>query len=85
LLDAAVLGDATGRATEAAAYRAAADAMKTNLNQYLWDAKANTYLGGINTDGSLPAVTCHAAMIALTCGIVPSNRIADVRSYFLAN
>ena len=70
---------------EAAAYRAAADDLKTNFNQYLWDATAKTYLGGINADGSLRAVTCHAAMIALTSGIVPANRIADVRAYFLAN
>ncbi len=85
LLDAALLGDATGRTAEAANYRAAAEALRTSFNQYLWDPAVNTYFGGINADGSTRAATCHAAMIALDRGIVPTDRLAGTRAYFLAN
>ncbi len=85
LLDAAILGDATGRTSEAANYRAAADALRTSFNQHLWDPAANTYFGGINADGTTRAATCHAAMIALDRGIVPADRLDDARAYFLAN
>ncbi len=94
LLDAAILGDAIGKTTEAAGYRAAAATLQTNFNTYLWDATNGTYIGGLDVNGNVvsknnsgtafsPTSTAHAAMITLDRGIVPSNRVASVRQYFL--
>jgi alpha-L-rhamnosidase len=83
LLDAALLADVIGRASEAGAYRKDAEALKAKFNKHLWDAKSGSYVGGLNEDGSPTGLTCHAAMLALDRGIVPPDRVESVTKYFL--
>ena len=51
---------------------------------HLWNAPAGTYNSGFVQD-KLLGPTAHAALLALDRGVVPPERVASVRQWFLAN
>jgi alpha-L-rhamnosidase len=84
LLDSAYLGNAIAAGAQSASYLEDATNLATAFDQDLWNASAGTYNSGI-LSGQTLGPTTHAALIALDRGIVPSNRLASVQSWFLAN
>jgi hypothetical protein len=84
LNDSAYLGNAIGSNAQATAYSQAATNLATAFDQDLWNFTAGTYNSGI-LNGTTLGPTTHAALIALDRGIVPTNKIASVRNWFLAN
>jgi len=65
-------------------YEQEAQALAAAINQYLWNEQAKTYQSGFVKDAVL-GPTAHAALLALDRGVVPPERIASVRHWFLAN
>ena len=84
LNDSAYLGNAIGLNPQASSYSHAATNLATAFEQKLWNASASTYNSGI-LNGQTLGSTTHAALIALDRGIVPTNHLASVRNWFLAN
>jgi len=84
LKDSAYLGNAIGQKAQAKYYSRAAVNLATAFDRDLWNAGAGTYNSGILNSQNLGPTT-HAALIALDRGIVPSNKVASVRNWFLAN
>src|ERR1039458_5082517 len=84
LNDSAYLGNAIGLNPQASSYSQAATNLATAFEQKLWNASASTYNSGI-LNGQTLGSTTHAALIALDRGIVPTNHLASVRNWFLAN
>jgi alpha-L-rhamnosidase len=84
LNDSAYLGNVIGQTTQATTYSQAATNLAAAFEQNLWNASAGTYNSGILNDQTLGPTT-HAALIALDRGIVPTNHLASVRNWFLAN
>lgn len=84
LNDSAYLGNVIGSNAQARAYSQAATNLATAFEQNLWNASAGTYNSGI-LNGQTLGPTTHAALIALDRGIVPTNHLASVRNWFLAN
>jgi len=65
-------------------YEQDALALAAAINKHLWNEQARTYQSGFVKDALL-GPTEHAALLALDRGIVPPERIAGVRQWFLAN
>ena len=61
-----------------------AQALAAAINLHLWNDQAKTYHSGFVKDALL-GPTAHAALLALDRGVVPPDRIASVRQWFLAN
>lgn len=84
LNDSAYLGTAIGSNAQATVYSQAATNLAAAFEQNLWNAPVGTYNSGI-LNGTTLGPTTHAALIALDRGIVPTNKVASVRNWFLAN
>jgi hypothetical protein len=82
LRDAAWLADKIGE--DGDLYQKTADALATAFNATLWDERAQAYSAGFLEGEKLPP-SVHAQLIALYGGIVPPERIAATRAWFLAN
>ncbi len=84
LRDAAYLGGVVNQTTQANAYTAAADALYSTYNAQLWNASEQAYSAGY-LNGSKLGPTVHAQLMALYSGIVPADRVAATRAWFVAN
>ena len=78
--DASYLGQVVGGKS----YEQEAQTLAAAINQQLWNEQARTYQSGFVKDALL-GPTAHAALLALDRGVVPPERIAGVRQWFLAN
>ena len=65
-------------------YAKTADALHAAFNQQLWNSGEGAYHAGFLKDERL-APTVHAQLIALHCGLVPDDRKASTRKWFLAH
>jgi alpha-L-rhamnosidase len=81
LNDSAYLATAQREVAAATAYHAEADALQAAFQKNLWDEAAGTYAGAVAETGISAAPTEHAAMIALLCGIVPTERRGSVGNW----
>jgi alpha-L-rhamnosidase len=84
LRDAAYLGAIANESTQTKTYSTAADALHTAYNARLWNADKQAYSAGFHKDGKL-GPTVHAQLLALYSGLVPDDRLAATRAWFLAN
>ena len=84
LRDAAYLAGVANQTTQANAYTAAADALHSAYNAQLWNATEQAYSAGY-LNGSKLGPTVHAQLMALYSGLVPADRLAATRAWFLAN
>ncbi len=82
LRDAAWLAQRIGE--NGALYQKTADALVTAFNAALWDERAQAYSAGFLDEEKLPP-SVHAQLMALYGGIVPPERLAATRTWFLAN
>jgi Bacterial alpha-L-rhamnosidase 6 hairpin glycosidase domain/Bacterial alpha-L-rhamnosidase C-terminal domain len=82
LCDAAWLAGRIGE--DGARYRNAADALASAFNAALWDDRAQAYSAGFLEGEKLPP-SVHAQLMALSSGLVPPERLAPARAWFLAN
>lgn len=80
LRDAAFLGRVAGEDR----YGREADELAAAINRQLWNAEAGTYNSGFVQE-KLLGPTAHAALLALDRGVVPPERVAGTRQWFLAN
>ena len=65
-------------------YEQEARELAAAINRHLWNEQARTYQSGFVKDALL-GPTAHAALLALDRGVVPPERIASVRQWFMAN
>ena len=65
-------------------YAKAADSLRAAFNQHFWNSGEGAYHAGFLKD-ELFAPTVHAQLIALHCGLVPDDRKASTRKWFLAH
>lgn len=84
LRDAAYLGAIVNETSQTNTYNAAADALHTAYNAQLWNADEQAYSAGFHDGGKL-GPTVHAQLMALYSGLVPADRLAATRAWFLAN
>ncbi|MCB1133679.1 MAG: hypothetical protein KDN05_21350, partial [Verrucomicrobiae bacterium] len=84
LRDAAWLAVEIGEAAQAAAYTTAADSLAKACNELLWDEREQAYSAGFLDGEKLPP-SVHAQLMALYGGIVPPERLAATRAWFLRN
>ena len=84
LRDAAWLAGEIGETHLAATYTGAADSLAKAYNALLWDENAQAYSAGLH-DGARFPPSVHAQLMALYGGIVPADRQAATRAWFLAN
>jgi autotransporter-associated beta strand protein len=84
LRDAAYLAGVASQTTQANAYTAAADALFSAYNTQLWNASEQAYSAGY-LSGSKLGPTVHAQLMALYSGLVPADRLAATRAWFVAN
>ena len=73
-----------GPAKDGKSYEQEAQALAAAINRHLWNEQAKTYQSGFVKDSVL-GPTAHAALLALDRGVVPPERIASVRQWFLTN
>ena len=62
----------------------AAAALAAAINRELWNTAEGTYDSGFVNDRRY-GPTAHAALLALDRGVVPAERVAGARTWFLAN
>jgi hypothetical protein len=84
LRDAAHLARVVEDPGQAAIYQAAAESLATRYSHLLWDENQQAYSAGFLDGGKLPP-SVHAQLMALSCGIVPQERLAATRGWFLAH
>lgn len=84
LVDAGYLLLALGEKEQALAYSRAAEKLKTAYNAHYWNTEEGAYNAAFIGD-KIFGPTAHAQLIALDRGLVPENRTAPVRNWFLAN
>ena len=84
LRDAAYLAGVASQTTQGNAYTAAADALHSAYNTQLWNATEQAYSAGFYS-GSKLGPTVHAQLLALYSGLVPADRLAATRAWFVAN
>jgi hypothetical protein len=82
LRDAESLALALGEKQAAASYGQAAADLFAAFNRELWDDPAQAYSAGF-MDKSRLGPTVHAQLMALHCGLVPEERRAPARAWFL--
>jgi hypothetical protein len=82
LRDAAWLAGRIGE--NGAIYQNAADTLASAFNAALWNEREHAYSAGFLDGEKLPP-SVHAQLMALYSGIVPPERLAAVRRWFLAN
>ncbi len=82
LRDAAWLAERIGE--NGAIYEKSADAIATAFNAALWDDRAQAYSAAFLDGEKLPP-SVHAQLMALYSGVVPPERLAATRAWFLAN
>ncbi len=75
LLDAAFLADATGHPAMAATYRTRAAALKTAINQYLFNAQTGVYDISTTQRGY---ISQDANAFAVLYGIAPTDKVASI-------
>jgi hypothetical protein len=80
LKDSAYLGRVVGENR----YEQEATDLAGAINRHLWNAQAGSYNSGFVQD-KLLGPTAHAALLALDRGVVPPDRLAGARQWFLAN
>lgn len=73
-----------GEKQKAVEYLLAAQQLKTSFNKELWNDKEIAYNSAFIND-TLYGPTVHSQLIPLQYGLVPSNREASARQWFLAN
>jgi hypothetical protein len=78
------LASLIGESRQATEYQRYAEELKTAVNKVLWNEKEKAYNSAF-LNGKLYAPTVHAQLIPLHYGLVPENRQADVRKWFMAN
>jgi alpha-L-rhamnosidase len=69
---------------QAAEYQQAAEELKTAFNQVFWNKNEKAYNSALRNN-KVYSPTVHAQLIPLHYSLVPENRQADVRKWFLAN
>ena len=84
LCDAADLGTAIGEKNQTEDYAKQAVELAAAYNKHLWNATEAAYNSAIYQGKNL-APTAHAQLLALDRGIVPADRVASVRKWFLSN
>ncbi len=84
LIDSRYLADVMGEKTTAGLYSRAAEELKTAYNKQFWNETQGAYNSAFLRD-TIFAPTVHAQLIALNRGLVPEDREASVRKWFLAN
>jgi hypothetical protein len=84
LRDATYLGGILNEIEQSNAYTAAADSLFKTFNAELWNPEELAYSAGYLKDARLGA-TVHAQLMALYSGVVPADRVASTRAFFLAN
>ena len=84
LLDADYLGRALGQNPPATVYAQAAAELGAAYNQQFWNEAEGAYNSAFRGE-QLLGPTAHAQLLALDRGLVPQNRVAAVRKWFLAN
>jgi len=83
-LDAAFLASVTGDNIAEKEYKKMAGELFKSYNDYLWIPSKQTYSSGLS-DGKQLMPTSHAALMALNRGLVPGERIRQVKEYLFAN
>ena len=78
------LASLIGESRQSTEYQRYAEELKTAINKELWNEKEKAYNSAF-LNGKLYAPTVHAQLIPLHYGLVPENRQADVRKWFMAN
>jgi hypothetical protein len=78
LIDAGKLGRVIGKD----GYEKEARELAAAINAHLWNGEAGTYNSGF-VQGKLLGPTAHAALLALDRGVVPPERVASTRQWFL--
>ena len=84
LRDAAYLAGVVSQTTQANTYTEAADALHSAYNTQLWNETEQAYSAGY-LNGSKLGPTVHAQLMALYSGLVPADRVAATRAWFVAN
>ena len=84
LTDAQYLAQALKMKKEAIIYSKAASELKAAYNKHFWNETEQAYHSALIED-KIYNPTVHAQLIALDRGLVPGNRIATVRKWFLTN
>jgi hypothetical protein len=84
LRDAAWLASQLGEHAQADCYSRAAEALAAAFNARLWVEREQAFSAGF-LDGEMLAPSVHAQLMALYGGIVPADRVAAVRQWFLTN
>jgi alpha-L-rhamnosidase len=84
LLDAAELARRLEKPRQQREYEAAAGALKSAINEHLWNDKVGTYYGAI-LDGKKTPPTAYAAVLCLYFDVVPPERRDRVNQWLLAN
>lgn len=83
-LDAAFLASVTGDNIAEKEYKKVAGELFKSYNKYLWIPSRQAYSAGLS-DGKQLMPTSHAALMALNRGLVPKERIGQVKDYLFAN
>ena len=84
LVNSASISGILGETQKLDEYRKAAEELKKAFNEQFWNERESAYNAAFYQDKwYLPTV--HAQLMALHYGLVPENREASVRKWFLAN
>ena len=84
LNDSAALATALRERQQANAYTMQARELAKAFNDHFWNSSESAYNSAIH-HGRILGPTAHAQLIALDRGIVPDDRVAGTRKWFLAN